>query len=357
MRLAAAVSGLILLLAACGSGAPADRDVLVGLADGVAVPAYASAAEGAAQLDRDAQALCAAPDSTSLEAAQAAWRSARAAWLRTSAMGFGPVMDRRSTGLVDWASTDPEGIDRLLAEERGVTAVMVRDSLPSNQRGFGAIDRLLFMPGVLDSIGESPERCAYLQSLTAVVRDEIAAIHSEWVDGTATRAPYKDYVSDRASVSLLPSTAVAEVVRTQVFLIRTIVDMRLASAMGLRGEGPDFTALPGDAADNGLEDLRNELLGMRAAYEGAGEGALGVSDLVVPLSEETDLRLRGQFDAALAAIDAAEGPLREAITQRPAQVREVYDRLSELQRTISVEVVSLLGVSVGFSDTDGDTLR
>ena len=136
-----------------------------------------------------------------------------------------------------------------------------------------------------------------------------------------------------------------------------MVDMRLAPVLGLRGDGPDLSAVPGDAADNGLQDLRQEVLGMQAVYEGSGQDAIGVSALVQPLSEETDLRLRQQFDAAIAAIDGVEGPLRIAALERPAQVRGVYDRLSDVQRTISVEVVSLLGVSVGFSDTDGDSLR
>ena len=67
--------------------------------------------------------------------------------------------------------------------------------------------------------------------------------------------------------------------------------------------------------------------------------------------------MQDHFENSLEAIEAVEMPLRVALDQRPGQVREVYDRLVELQRTLSTEVVSLLGVSVGFSDTDGDSLR
>ena len=199
--------------------------------------------------------------------------------------------------------------------------------------------------------------CAYLTAMTEVARGEADAVLSEWVDGTDRRPPYKDYFTDRAASSLITKSAVADVVRTQVFLIRTIVDMRLATALGLRGDAPDLTAIPGTAADNGLDDLRNELLGMQAVYEGRGEEGLGLSHLVRPLSEETDERLRGQFEAAIAAIDAVEGPLSVAIAERPEQVRAAYDSLQEVQITISTEVVSLLGVSVGFTDTDGDSAR
>ena len=57
------------------------------------------------------------------------------------------------------------------------------------------------------------------------------------------------------------------------------------------------------------------------------------------------------------SINAVEGPLKVALRERPEQVRAVYDRLSELQVTLNTEVVSLLSVAVGFSDTDGDSMR
>ena len=136
-----------------------------------------------------------------------------------------------------------------------------------------------------------------------------------------------------------------------------MVDMRLASALGLRESAPDLTAIPGNAADNGLQDLRNELLGMQDVYLGSGQESLGISALVSRLSQETDTRLQNQFTAAIEAVDSVEGTLRVALEKHPDQVRNVYDRLTELQQTISVDVVSLLGVSVGFTDTDGDSLR
>ena len=75
------------------------------------------------------------------------------------------------------------------------------------------------------------------------------------------------------------------------------------------------------------------------------------------LSEDTDERVRAHFEASIAAIDAVDGPLREAAAEGSAQAVTVYEELMALQDTLSTEVVSLLGVSVGFSDADGDSLR
>lgn len=352
------VGVLTLALVGCTSGsAPTDKEVVASLTDEVVVPTYESIVPAMVQLDQDAQALCNAPGASSLDAVRQSWSNARALWVSSEAMWFGPFMDRRSKRLVDWSPTDVMGIDALLAEGRVLTGFEVREILASNLRGFGAIEYLLFRDDSLASPNRADSHCTYLTGLTEVVRDETGAVLSEWTEGVEGGVAYRDYFTDNAPISILSEAAVAEVVRTQVFLIRAIVDMQLAAAMGLRGDAPDLTAIPGTAADNGLQDLRGRILGMQALYEGSGEEGMGISELVHPLSEETDLRLRDQFAAAIAAIDAVEGPLRAAIQERPDQVRNLHESLQNLQVTISTEVVGLLGVSVGFSDTDGDSLR
>ncbi len=347
---------IVLLVVACGSGGPSDKDVMISLTDNVVIPAYETVAEDASQLDRDVQTLCGAPDDGSLRAARESWRKAVRSWSYSEAMWFGPVMDRRSLRLLDWSPTDTAAIDELLAKRSSISIDEVREVLASNQRGFGAIEYALFDNLALPNLSGSPIYCAYLTALTLVVQQETAAILSDWATGS-DRAPYKDYFTDRADITLVPSDAVAEVIRTQVFLIRSMVDMRLASALGLRDTSPDLTAIPGNAADNGLQDLRNEILGMQAVYEGVGQDKLGISALVAHLSEDTDTRMRGQFTAAIEAIDSVEGSLRQTLSKNPTRIRAVYDRLSDVQRTISTEVVSLLGVSVGVSESDGDSLR
>ena len=357
MRFVPILSTLVLLLTACTSDVPSDKDVLISLTDDVIVPAYQAVAQDVAQLDQDINVLCNVPSSASLEAARRSWRGARASWMSSKAMWFGPVMDRRSISLLDWSPIDAGGVDQLLAEERPIVAEEVRDILAANQRGFAAIEHILFSIDALRKLSNSDSRCSYLSALAGVAHEETDIILLEWVEGTGHRSAYRDFFTERSASSMLASAAVADVVRTQVFLIRDIVDMRLASVLGLRGGGPDLAAIPGAAADNGLQDLRHELLGVQAIYQGSGKEALGISALVRPLSDDTDQRMRRQLAAAITAIDSVEGTLRAAAVHRPHQVRNVYERLTELQRTMATEVVSLLGVSVGFTDTDGDSLR
>ena len=343
--------------AACESSGASDSEVLINIADEIAVPAYQAVAQDIAQLNQAVEAICTSPNGVSLDAARQSWRDARASWMASEALWFGPVMDHRSRSLLDWSPTDVDGVEQLLVRSTPLTVEEVSQSLASNQRGFGAIEYGLFHGDVLAARAGSQSRCSSLMALTFVAQEEAAGILAEWVEGVDRSAPYQSYFTSRSNPGLLESAAVADMVRTQVFVVRDIVDIRLASALGLRGEAADLSTIPGNAADNGLQDLWHEVQGMQAVYVGTGQNPLGISALVRPLSEDTDERLRDQFAAAIAHIEAVDGPLRVAITDRPESVNDVYERLDDLLVTMATELVSLLGISVGFTDTDGDTLR
>ncbi len=344
---------LVAVSAACGPGAPDEAEVVAGITDHVIVPSYEALSTEAALLSGALDALCAAPSAAALGDARDAWRGAREAWARSEASGMGPVLERRSVGVIAWPVVQPERIDSMLESSPSVTTDFVRNNISSTQRGLGGIEYVLFADGALSSLAGDPARCAYLTSAGEVIADETAALLDDWTVGGG--APYREYFTGRSTEPLETSEAVAEVVRTQVFLIRTIVDMRLAGALGLRGDA-DPTAIPGGAGEHALAELRSQVLGMRDVYEGAGGGP-GVSTLIVPLSEDADARVRAGFEVSLAAIDAVDGPLREAAAGSSPEAVAVYEALMALQDTLATEVVSLLGVSVGFSDADGDSLR
>ncbi len=353
------LGALIAIVIGCGSGAPDEQEVLISLTDSLIVPRYEAVSDAASDLRQSLDDLCMDPSLSLWADARQAWRDARAPWMRSEATWFGPVMDRRSVRLVDWPVIEPERIETMLAGDASTTEEDVRNRLASTQRGLGAIEYVLFSENSLETFqDQSSARCDYLTALGELVESETSAIAAEWAVKRTTGAAYKDFFTGRSESSLDTDQAVAELVRTQVFLIRTIVDMRLAGALGLRDGEPDTSAIPGGDGLNALGDLRNEILGMMDMYIGHEESdGPGISAIVAPLSSETDNRMREHFASSLAAIDAVGPPLRAAIDERPEQVQAVYDRLSELQRTLSTEVVSLLGVSVGFSDADGDSLR
>ena len=328
-------------------------DVLESLTAGVILPGYTAAADGMAQFSQSVDALCSGPSEEALGAARDAWRAARGTWLRTESYRFGPAMDRRAISLVDWWPIDVEKIERNLAGEEPVTPERVKEFLPSTQRGLSVAEYLIFAPdsaGLAD--GSAPARCAYLQSVASANSEEVAGILSDW-QGSGDSGGYAGYFDGTGSLALVDSDAEAEVVRSLVFQVRTIANMRLGAALGVDAAA-DASAIPSGDADNSREDLLSQLDGIASVYRGA-EGGMGLSARVASISADTDERMLTAIEATIAATKSLDGSITAQVEANPAQVRAVYDNMKELQRVLNTEIVSLLGVSVGFSDTDGDS--
>ena len=143
------VTTLALFSAACESSGPSDSEVLINIADDIAVPAYQAVAQDMAQLNQTVEALCKLPNCATLDAARQSWRDARASWMASEAVWFGPVIDRRSQSLLDWSPADVDGVEQLLTQSTPLTVEEVSQSLAPNQRGFGAIEYGLFHGDVL----------------------------------------------------------------------------------------------------------------------------------------------------------------------------------------------------------------
>ena len=353
-----AVLALLVAVACTPEPPPSRQDVLASLTHGVIVPRFQSVAGEMGELSDALHTLCAKPSPAALDAGRAAWREARAPWMRSQAMWFGPVMDRRSRTLVDWSPIDPERIEAMLSEREAISAMDVREFLGATQRGLGAIEYIIFGEDgtALQQLAQPGGiRCQYLTGLVDVVADETAAVLEDWTGEGGEGSGYAAYLNSTATVSLLDQQAVDELVRTSVFLTRSITDMRLGKALGVDDGQPDPSAIPGGAGHNAVVDLRNQVLGLQDVYLGTDTDAgLGINALVSGVSEDADERIRGHFTNALAAIDDLREPLQSTISEDPEPARVAHQRLQQLQVALNTEVVSLLGVTVGFSDTDGD---
>ena len=331
------------------SASASRHDVLVSLTDALIVPRFQSVATETERLRTALHGLCANPMPDTLTTARTAWRDARAPWMRSQAAWFGPVMERRSRSLVDWSPIDVARIEKLLAERDAVAAFDVREFLPATTRGLGAIEYVIFGDdaATLDVLAAADSvHCQYLTALGDVAAEETAGLAADWAD-------YASYFNGTASIALLDHQAIDELVSASIFLTRSITDMRLGKALGVGGGAPEPSALPGGDGHNAVADLRNQVLGMQDVYLGEGSG-LGLNELVAGLSPEADGRMIAAFEALLTAIDGLEEPLQATVVTNPEPARAAHARLQELQRAWNTEVVSLLGVTVGFADTDGD---
>ena len=367
LRIAAGLACVASVAIAACAGCPSvsRSDVLESLVPSVVVPLHETMANELQTLSDTVRTACATIPVLELDEIRGAWRDARAAVSRSRAVEFGPAADRHSSSLIDWDAFDAERVDTLLAEVESVTASHVREFLPATARGLRAFEYIAFADADLDE-----PRCEYLVAISAAAAEEANAVVEEW-QGTGTASgnePFADVFTGTASSSLLPLAAVSDVISTSIFLMRSIVDMQLGTALGIDDAEADLTAIGEGPSGNGIADLRDAVVGMLTVYLGAlpdapapedpEDSLLGIGDLVAGASEEADIRVREAFDTAISSIDVLRSTgesLTWLIVNERGLVMDCYDALKDLQLTLNTEVVSLLGISVGFADTDGDS--
>ena len=85
-------------------------------------------------------------------------------------------------------------------------------------------------------------RCGYLEALATVAHDEIDGVRQDW-EGDGESPGYDRFFDGSASSSLHPREGEAEVVRSLVFMVRTIANMRLGAALGVDTQA-DPVAIP-----------------------------------------------------------------------------------------------------------------
>jgi predicted lipoprotein len=336
------------------------HEVLESLTDEVIIPRFQALALELEGLSRSLSALCDAPDEANLLAAREHWRLARTQLKRSEVLWFGPVMQRRSWQWIEGVAPDRERIEEMLLEQDRIDANWVRDFLGTTQVGLMTIEYLLFGEdaATLHALGDAGSpRCQYLEALGQVAATEGGLILDDWTGAGASESAYADVFNGNAPRSLNENQAMAEPVRHMVFLLREITAMTWGVAVGGNGGELLPAAIPGGEAQHAAADLRSQLMGIQEIYLGAegGDPGLGMGDIIRQFSVEIDQGIIYSLQLALAAVDEVEEPMGSSILENPAPARAAVDRVITLQQILNTEVSSLLNVSIGFNDRDGDS--
>ena len=368
--LAAGVAGMLLatVAAACGDSPPSRQDALGDLADEVIIPAYDSFLASSSSLAEAVSDLCASlasetanSDTANSDAATEgalnsvydALEASRADWSFSEAMWVGPVIERRSRAVIDW-DIDAEQIEARIADTSfALTADNLATRVGADERGLSAVEYVVGSPSAPETaIAKlaNPRYCEYLTAATQVVFAEAELLVSDWTTSFEDGPPYRTVLSDP------DGSGVDDIVNGSFNLLRKTSDMELRPAAN-----GDLDAVKEGPLGLGVADIADHLAGMRAVLIGTSganesstqeDGPMGLSEL---LGDDITDRLAARLDAADAAVSAITPPLRAAAADNPSSLNQAYEALKELQMTISTEVVSKLGVALGFSDTDGDS--
>lgn len=341
-----------------------EAPMLAHLAEAVALPMFRAAATETKALALAAVALEQDPTASTLGAARAAWLRARATWSRTLVFGFGP--SKNASPRIDWWPTDSTKIDARVAGALPIDAADVA-KLGSSERGFGAVEWLLFGEGddasALALLDAEPRRRALIRALADDLALEADALRLAWEPTGG------DFAGELATAGAGSATyparknATDAIVNESIFVVELVLGNELALPLGLRNGGaPQPASVRSPWSGASVDDALAHLDGFAAIYRGGldpegvpvdAEG--GLSDLVVARGDaELDADVRASLTRARAAVAAIPSPLAEAVTASPGSVQLAYDEVRELKRLLSADLATAVGTTLSFNDNDGD---
>ncbi len=343
-----------LLVGACAGdddggdrGAPSTPEVLASIADGVIIPSYEALASNVDALAAALTDLCRAPSPAALASAQRRWRDTELAWESTRASGVGPAIEHRAMQAIAFRAR-ADKVEATVADPTSADPDRL-DDLGSDVRGLFAVEVLLFAPGGASlTTSGGAARCAYAKAAIELVARSALAVLDTWADldggyrGTFVAGMDGD-----------PVSSVAALVNETAFRLQQIDDQGLRAL----AEASAYDELPSTRREGpaayGVASTRGVLGGVAAVVLGPDEQP-GLADLVRGRSPGTGDRLEALTTAAVEALRALPESGAAASADRAA-LRRAADAVAALHVLVATEVASRLGVTIGFSDSDGDS--
>lgn len=357
LAILAGVALSVLVLPSCGSERGPDRrpEVITALATDLAVGRYRALEAQAGALVTAAEAFCAAPSESGLDATRAAWWAARTPWKEAEIVNFGPVVEfpeRLGPKLDAWPAS-VTAIETMLTSDEGLTPedFAVKGAL---KRGLPVVEYLLHVEGdgTLAAFESDPRRCAVLLGVARDVEVNAGALVLAWEQTWLARLT--DPTVDTTDMWDTTQDVLDEWVNRMAFTVENIRADKLGRPLGdTSGGSPLPDTLESRYSARSLRDARDALAGVAAAFHGAGPAQPGVAALL-----ERDPALVAQVtqqlvdaDSALAAVPE---PLEASLTGAPEAIVAAQEALRALQVTLQTDVAQALDVTIAFNDNDGD---
>lgn len=312
------------------------------------VPSLTASSAASAELAAELANLCADPSTSGMVTTQEAWRRAKESWQQAIlATWFGPAQMLRTVSRVDYQPVNPEAIEELLASTEVLDADYMLNQAASTERGLGAIEYLLFDP--VDRAGDG-RVCDLLVATAEVVASETLALEEAWTVSYQEGTPFLDRFVGGTMTS---DDAMADSVSAIVETLKQMSLFELGKALGISSQEPLVESIPEGRAGAAADTYLAQLEGIRSLLNGGGESGLGA--LIGARSDEVSAQINQHLDAAIEELAGIDAPLRQVAVDDRSLLVTLYDHLSELLTIFEADVVSLLDITLGFSDADGDS--
>lgn len=303
-------------------------------------PQAEAASQAAQTLTSQVDAYCTGTGAgpATLESARQAYQQASNSWRRLSSVAIGPLVERRSSRLIDFQPLRPALLKKAILAQPKDLGALERIGAPA--KGFPALEELLWK----QVAAPNTPACAYAQLVAAEIAAEIAVLDTGYGELAS-----KDWGDDSEATT----ETMGEFINQWLGGLERLRWLDMEKPLRSAGnKPPELTRMHSDGT---LQAWKAHWQGLRELAIRTDRSVPTAGEDLVPL--ETYLRGRGLkplADEWLQAVNAADAAMASLDQLDLASVEAAAKPLSALKRLMQTKVAKALEVNIGFSDADGD---
>ena len=331
--------------------------MLGGIAESVIIPGHIALTEAARELDGAAQAFIQAPSADGLEALREEWLATEIAWKHVELYDFPGLLlvhnaiESRPARVVfieeAIAGADPTAV--------GEIDVAFIESLGSTSKGLSAIEYLIFSPdGDRTEIPESfsdPARRAYLTALSGNLVMKTQELLRFWAPDRENYAQsFRENDSEGADIN----GSVSLLANNMIEMHEIVMRRRLGMPMGQTTDGiPRPEEVESYLSGHSLELMTANVASLQRTFDAGLDDYLDYLDRG-RAENRLSAAIHAQFQNVLGSLADVDTPLQLAVSGDPETVGTVFEAMRTLLVLLKTDMSALLGITVTFSDSDGD---
>lgn len=327
-------------------------ELLVNISENLIIPAYTNFDREVEELESLTEAFLSNKELSHLEVLQSKWVEVKQSWKLAEAFNFGPADDFFLATSVDSWPLNEAGLVAAIGDYNGSDSYLT--SVGSDKKGLVAIEYLLFNCDTASILAafEDDNRQSYLQLLVNELSKNSSRILVEGWNETFLAS----FQSDLSSGS---SSSLNRLANSLICLQENVKNFKVATPAGIRTSSsplPDLVESP--YANASVLFIRENMAMIQAVY--SGQDGVGFDDYLSGMSDagivEGNLNneILSQFSVINEALNKVEIPLSTAVETDADNVLQLFIALQELTVLMKTEMMSQLGLTVTFSDNDGD---
>jgi predicted lipoprotein len=324
--------------------------LLENIGKNIILPSYQDANQKALALKAAANDFKASPDVTKRQVLKAAFRDAHLAWQTVEVYDF-------AKGASQAASLNTFPADSSVINANILSGSYdLQTAANLSAKGFAALDFLLYSKNEANTVAffsASANAKTYLQDIVNDISTNISATYSDWNSSYTNTFTSSKGLDLGGSVSILCNSWSQMTERSR--------RERVGNSLGYVGFISSGVIAPqlleGFYAANSKELLiANLQAGKNLFLGGSGTGfddypqVQQASYQGVPLSDE----ISAQFDRCIAAAQAVSGDFATALANNKSKMETLFLELKKLSVLIKVDMASAIGVTINYTDNDGD---